>query len=205
MRTRIKICGITRPEDAMIAAEAGADAIGMVFYPDSPRAVTIQRAREITAVLPPFITVVALFVNAGREEIQKVLENVRIDTLQFHGDEQPEVCNSFYLPYIKALRMHQDIDLLAEVNRYQTACGVLLDSFSHQAPGGTGEIFDWKQIPAQLDKPVILAGGLTPENVGEAVRAVRPYAVDVSSGVEKEKGIKDEKKVRTFIENVISQ
>lgn len=202
MRTRIKICGITRPEDALAAAEAGADAIGLVFAEASPRCVSVGQARAVCAALPPFITVVGLFVDAPATRVREVLGQVPLDLLQFHGRETPEDCRQYGRPYIKAIRMAPDLDLAAEIRRYVDAAGVLLDTFSPQAAGGTGESFDWTRVPRCLSKPVVLAGGLTPENVAAAIRAVRPYAVDVSSGVEKSKGIKDAARIVAFIEAV---
>lgn len=204
IRTRVKICGITRPEDALAAARAGADAIGLVFYPPSPRAVTRERAREIVQALPPFVSVVGLFVNARPAEVRAVLEAVPIDLLQFHGDEAPEECRRYGRPYIKAVAMAPGVDLQAATRRYADAAGLLLDTHREGVRGGTGEAFDWSRIPPELDKPVILAGGLTPENVAEAVRRVRPYAVDVSSGVEASKGIKDAARIEAFVRGVNS-
>jgi len=198
MRTRVKICGITRVEDALAAARAGADAIGLVFYAESPRAVTAARAREIVAALPPFVTSVGLFVNAGADAVHAVLETVPLDLLQFHGDEGPEQCRAFGRPYLKALRMREGIALDDELARYGDAAGILLDAFDPAAYGGTGEAFDWSLIPADLARPLVLAGGLDPGNVAEAVRRVRPWAVDVSSGVEAAKGIKDADRITAF-------
>jgi phosphoribosylanthranilate isomerase len=201
---RSKICGITRVEDALVAARAGADAIGLVFFAPSPRAVTLQRAREIVAALPPFVTVVGLFVNASRCEINETLDAVRLDVLQFHGDETPEQCWGYDRPYIKALRVRPGDDLAAACELYRGAAGLLLDAFVEGVPGGTGVAFDWGLVPAQLSKPIILAGGLTPENVSEAIQQVRPYGVDVSGGVEQSKGIKDSRRVEGFIKAVRS-
>lgn len=206
MRTRIKICGITRPEDGLAAVAAGADAIGLVFYPKSPRAVTIAGARAICAALPPFVSTVALFVDAEHFTVQDVLNEVPVDLLQFHGTESPAACAAFGRPYIKALRMRDDLDLADAVARYaggdNPARGLLLDAYSEGVAGGSGEIFDWSRVPHGLDLPIILAGGLHPGNVAGAVRATRPYAVDVSSGVEAAKGIKDAGKITAFIEAV---
>lgn len=202
MRTRIKICGITRPEDGLAAAMAGADAIGLVFYPKSPRAVTIEQARAICAVLPPFVTTVALFVDAEHFTVQDVLEAVPIDLLQFHGAETPAECVAHGRPYIKAVRMRDDIDLAQTAADYAAGQGVLLDTWSPTEAGGTGEVFDWGRVPRDLESPIILAGGLHPANVAEAVRVTRPYAVDVSSGVEVSKGIKDADKITAFIQAV---
>lgn len=204
MRTRVKICGITRPEDARAAAGLGVDAIGLVFYAPSPRAVTIVQAQSIVAALPPFVTVVGLFVDAAATEVKAVLQAVRIDTLQFHGQETAAQCGGYGRPYIKALRMHEDRDVSASVDAYAEASGVLLDTHHEQLAGGTGTAFDWTRVPARLALPVILAGGLTPQNVAAAVRQVRPYAVDVSGGVEATKGIKDQQKMAAFIQAVNS-
>lgn len=201
MRTRVKICGITRVEDAVAAAAAGADAIGLVFEAKSPRCVTPAQARAIAAALPPFITVVGLFVDAPAARIREVLGQVPLDLLQFHGSETPEDCRAHGRPYIKAIRMAPQVDVAAEARPYADAAGLLLDTFSTQATGGTGETFDWARVPKRLDRPVILAGGLTPENVAQAIASVRPYAVDVSSGVESSKGIKDAAKIAAFIRN----
>ncbi|ELP97825.1 phosphoribosylanthranilate isomerase [Pseudomonas syringae] len=199
---RSKICGITRIEDALAAAEAGADAIGLVFYPKSPRAVTVLQARAIIAALPPFITTVGLFVNASRCELNETLDAVALDMLQFHGDETPEECDGYHRPYIKALRVKAGDDIAGVCRTYRNARGVLLDTYVEGVPGGTGETFDWALIPDDLDKSVILAGGLTSANVAQAIAQVRPYAVDVSGGVEKSKGIKDREKIRAFMSAV---
>ncbi|MFC3607111.1 phosphoribosylanthranilate isomerase [Stutzerimonas tarimensis] len=199
---RVKICGITRVEDALVAACAGADAIGLVFYPKSPRAVSIRQAREIIEALPPFITTVGLFVNASRSEVEQTLAAVPLDLLQFHGDETPEECGSFARPWIKALRVQPGMDIAARVSAYRGASGVLLDSYMAGVPGGTGHAFDWSLIPSGLSLPLILAGGLTAETVREAIARVAPFAVDVSGGVEMSKGIKDAAKVKRFVERV---
>lgn len=196
---RVKICGITRVEDALAAAAAGADAIGLVFYADSPRAVGVEQARAIIAALPPFVTTVGLFVDAGRDELAHILASVPLDLLQFHGDESAEQCEGFGRPYIKALRVRAGDDIVARVADYPGAQGILLDAYVEGVPGGTGEAFDWSLIPQGLSKPLILAGGLRPDNVAAAVAQVRPYAVDVSGGVEASKGIKDAQKVGAFI------
>jgi phosphoribosylanthranilate isomerase len=201
-RTRVKICGITRVEDAGAAARAGADAIGLVFEPASPRYVEVERARAIAASLPPFVTVVGLFVNAAPERIREVLSRVRIDLIQFHGAETPAQCRLHPRPYIKAVSMREAVDLHAVQSAYGDAAGLLLDAYSPGVAGGSGTAFDWTRVPRDLDKPVILAGGLTPANVAEAVRTTRPYAVDVSSGVESAKGVKDAGKIAAFIEAV---
>lgn len=196
---RVKICGITRVEDALAAAAAGADAIGLVFYAKSPRAVDIEQARAILAALPPFVTSVGLFVDAERSELERILASVPLDLLQFHGDESVQQCEAFGRPYIKALRVKAGDDIAAQVARYPSAQGILLDAYVEGVPGGTGEAFDWSLIPQMLSKPLILAGGLRPDNVAEAVSRVRPYAVDVSGGVEASKGVKDVEKVGAFI------
>lgn len=201
---RSKICGITRVEDALAAVEAGADAIGLVFYAKSPRAVSVQQARAIVAALPPFVTSVGLFVDASRCELGEILDAVPLDLLQFHGDETPDECDHYGRPYIKALRVKPGDDIAAQVARYANARGVLLDTFVPGIPGGTGEAFDWSLVPAQLSKPVILAGGLTAANVAQAIEKVRPFAVDISGGVESAKGIKDAAKIHAFMEAVRS-
>lgn len=183
----------------MAAAAAGADAIGLVFYAKSPRAVDIEQAREILAALPPFVTSVGLFVDAERSELERILASVPLDLLQFHGDESVQQCEAFGRPYIKALRVKAGDDIAAQAARYPSAQGILLDAYVEGVPGGTGEAFDWSLIPQMLSKPLILAGGLRPDNVAEAVSRVRPYAVDVSGGVEASKGVKDVEKVGAFI------
>lgn len=199
---RSKICGITRVEDALAAVAAGADAIGLVFYAKSPRAVTVEQARQIVAALPPFVTSVGLFVDIERAELQQILAAVPLDLLQFHGDESLAQCEGYSRPYIKALRVKPGDDIAALMARYSSAAGILLDTYVEDVPGGTGLAFDWSLVPAQLPKPVILAGGLTPDNVAAAIARVQPYAVDVSGGVEASKGIKDANKVRAFIREV---
>lgn len=201
MRTRVKICGITRIEDATAAARAGADAIGLVFEPKSPRYIKPDQAQAIVRALPPFVTVVGLFVNAAPDTVETVLNRVPLDLLQFHGNETPEQCRRYHRPYIKAIHMQPDVNLHEQARRYADAEGLLLDTAANVA-GGSGQTFDWSLVPTDLGKPVILAGGLTPENVAEAVRKVRPFAVDVSSGVEQAKGIKDAQKISTFIQAV---
>lgn len=196
---RIKICGITRVEDALAAAEAGADAIGLVFYARSPRAVSIQQARAIIAALPPFVSTVGLFVDASRCELGEILDAVPLDILQFHGDETPEACSGWQRPYLKALRVKPGDDVVAQIAKYPQASGFLLDTYVEGVPGGTGQAFDWSLVPKNVSRPLILAGGLTPGNVAEAIARVRPYAVDVSGGVEASKGIKDAQKIRDFI------
>ena len=199
---RSKICGITRIEDALAAAEAGADAIGFVFYAKSPRAVDVRQARAIITELPPFVTTVGLFVNASRCELNEILEVVPLDLLQFHGDETPQDCEGYHRPWIKALRVRPGDDLEAACKLYAGARGILLDTYVAGVPGGTGEAFDWSLVPERLSKPIILAGGLSADNVGQAIAQVRPYAVDVSGGVEQAKGIKDAAKIEAFMRAV---
>jgi phosphoribosylanthranilate isomerase len=202
MRTRIKICGITRPEDGLSAALNGADAIGLVFYPPSPRSVNLQQAKAIVSVLPPFVTVVGLVVDETRERLNDLLGSVQIDLIQFHGHEKAQDCDGFGCPWIKAVRMREGIDLLALEKEYRGAAALLLDAYEAGKPGGTGNRFDWERIPAEMASRIILAGGLKPENIASAVRQVRPYAVDVSGGVEASKGIKDAGIIAAFIEGV---
>ena len=200
--TRTKICGITRVEDALAAAQAGADAIGLVFYAKSPRNVALDQAAAILRVLPPFVTSVALFVDPQPDWVRAVQDAVHPDLLQFHGDEAPGFCAAFGTPWIKALRVRPGLDLLQSATLYGGGRGLLLDAYSSQAHGGTGHVFDWDLIPRPLPLPVVLAGGLEPGNAAEAIRQVRPWAVDVSSGVEADKGIKDAAKVAAFISEV---
>lgn len=197
--TRIKICGITRPEDGLLAASYGVDAIGLVFYARSPRAVDIAAAREIVAALPPLVSVVALFVDEQREQITRILEQVPIDVLQFHGDESEPFCKQFRRPYLKALRVKPDSDVETHMVAYPGARAVLLDTWAQGKPGGTGQVFDWEQAKGRFSRPLVLAGGLHAGNVGEAIAQVRPAAVDVSGGVERSPGIKDEARIATFI------
>ena len=218
-RTRVKICGITRPEDGFAAARCGADAIGLVFYAPSPRHVSIAQARAVVQVLPPFVTVVGLFVNAAQQEITDVLQQLRLDVLQFHGNETPEECARFGLPYLKALRVTPTTDITRAASTYATAQGLLLDAHVEGVPGGTGQTFDWNLVPRDLPTakdggsaenagaifppmPLILAGGLSPLNVKQAIRTARPYGVDVSGGVEAAKGIKDAAKIAAFMNEV---
>lgn len=200
--TRVKICGITRIEDGLAAAQAGADAIGLVFAPASPRRVSAEQAAAIVAALPPFVTSVALFVDPPAEQVRAVLEAFRPDLLQFHGDEPPDFCAAFGLPYLKAVRVRPETDLLQCAVTYADARGLLLDAYHPDSHGGTGRRFDWDLIPAKLPRPIVLAGGLDPDNVAAAVRQVRPWAVDVSSGVELAKGIKDAGLVTRFVREV---
>jgi phosphoribosylanthranilate isomerase len=201
-RTRIKICGITREQDLHAAAGSGADAIGLVFHEKSPRHVTVQQAAELARAAPPFVTVVGLFVNPSAEFVREVLAQVPLEVLQFHGEEEPEFCGQFGRPYLKAIRVKPGVDLLQCASRYAGARGLLLDAYVEGMQGGTGESFDWALIPHDLPLPVILSGGLHAGNVAAAIRQVRPYAVDVSSGVEAAKGIKDAAKVAAFINEV---
>lgn len=202
MRTRVKICGITTPEDGVAAALAGADAIGLVFFEKSPRGVSIEQAQAICRALPPFITKVALFVDADDKTIRQVLNEVPIDLIQFHGDECSADCGIYGRPYLKSVAMREGVNVAGYARTYKDAAGLLLDTHSQGARGGTGQSFDWDLYPEDVDKPLILAGGLNPDNVYEAVRKTRPYAVDVSSGVELEKGIKDATKIIRFIQEV---
>lgn len=202
MRTRVKICGFTRPEDARSAALLGADAIGLVFYPPSPRNVDIDQALAIVQALPAFVTVVGLFVDEMEHRVRDILARVPLNLLQFHGDEPAQYCSAFGTPYIKAVRMNPSIDLLGVAREHSAARGLLIDADSGQAKGGTGHAFDWALVPESCPLPLILAGGLNPANVSEGLRRVRPYAVDVSSGVERGKGIKDTEKMAAFIKEV---
>jgi len=202
MRTRVKICGITRTEDALAAAAAGADAIGLVFDPNSPRAVNVEQARNIASAVPPFVTVVGLFVDAAPDAVRSVLNCVPLALIQFHGAETPEQCRAYGRPYIKAIRMHPNVDLRAEEARFGEAAGLLLDTFVPDRAGGSGHVFDWTRVPVERAKPVILAGGLSAGNVAEAIRRTRPDAVDVSSGVEARQGIKDPAKIAAFLRAV---
>lgn len=201
-RTRVKLCGITRPEDACSAATAGVDAIGLVFHPASRRHATIEQAVAVCGVLPPFVTTVGLFVDADPERVREVSDRVALDLLQFHGTESADYCRMFGRPYIKAVPMGDIDDVAAYARRFPDARALLLDSHGGGRIGGTGETFDWQRIPQRLDKPVILAGGLNPANVAEAIRRVRPYAVDVSSGVEVSRGIKDNTLIHAFMHSV---
>ncbi len=202
MRTRVKICGFTDVEQAIYAARLGVDAIGLVFYAPSPRNVSIEQAQKIVAALPAFTTVVALFVDEQEAEIRDVLKQVAIDCIQFHGNETPEACRLYNKPYIKAVSMRETTDIKQLVADYNDASGLLLDAYHPQAKGGTGQQFDWALMPEKCELPIILAGGLSPENARQAVETVKPYALDVSSGVEVSKGIKDAVKMATFIEEV---
>lgn len=201
MRTRVKVCGITRLGDARAAVDAGADAIGLVFYPPSPRVLSLEQARALRRALPPFVAAVALFVNPSPSEVERVLETVGPDLLQFHGEETPEFCARFGVPYIKACRVRQGVDLLEYLRPFADAAGWLADAYV-EGYGGAGASFDWSLVPGERDRPLILSGGLTSANVGEAIRRVRPWAVDVSSGVESAKGIKDAALIAAFFAEV---
>jgi len=200
--TRIKICGVTRPEDARAAAGAGVDAIGMVFHPPSRRAVDIETAREVVAALPPFVTAVALFLDPAAEQVREVVEGVPVGLLQFHGSESAAFCSGFGRPYIKAVAMGDGADPEAAAAEHPAALGLLADSHSVGEGGGTGTSFPWHLLPRERGYRLILAGGLSPDNVVDAVSRVRPDAVDVSSGVESEPGIKDPARIERFIEEV---
>lgn len=201
--TRVKICGVTRPEDARAAARLGADAIGIVLYPASPRALGLEAAHAVTAALPPFVTPVGLFLDPSPDEVRAALESLPLELLQFHGTEPAAFCRAFGRPYIKAVGMAgDDGDVAAQAAAYPDARALLVDSHAPGSPGGTGAGFDWQRLPRARDFRVILAGGLTSANVAAAVAAVQPDAVDVSSGVERSKGIKDEALVHEFIEEV---
>jgi phosphoribosylanthranilate isomerase len=201
-RTRVKVCGLTRPEDALAAARFGADAIGLIFYPRSPRGVDIERARKVRKVLPPFVTVVGVFVDPQADFVERAIGEVSLDLVQFHGGEPPEFCQACSRPYVKAIRVRPGIDLHQVTRRYSSARALMLDSFAPGKHGGTGKTFDWSLIPADLALPFILAGGLTPENVADAVASVSPFAVDANGGVEASTGIKDHHKLEAFIREV---
>ena len=198
-RTRIKFCGIGSVESAEAAIEAGADALGLVFYAPSPRAVTIDQAIEIAAIAHPFVTLVGLFVDATKAEIDSVLARVPLQLLQFHGDEPAEFCESFSLPYIKAVRVGKEQESLPDLDSHTNAQAFLFDTFKAGQPGGTGEVFDWNEIP-DTHRPVILAGGLSAENVAKAITQIKPYAVDTSGGIESAPGVKDPDRMHAFIE-----
>lgn len=204
-RTRVKICGITRPEDALLASQLGADALGLMFYAGSKRVINMEQARAIRAVVPAFVSLVGLFVNPSQQEVETVLAGVHLDCLQFHGDESPEFCNSFGLPYLKALRVAPGLDVPALITQYSTACAVLLDAWDPVQAGGTGKQFDWSlaaQCVQQSELPIILAGGLHAENAARAIKQVRPWALDLSSGVESEPGLKDPQRLTAFFDEV---
>ena len=199
MRTRIKICGITRLEDAQASVEAGCDALGFVFFKESPRYIALDAFKAIAKVLPPFVTKVGLFVNAEPVDIQKAIQSGLIDLIQFHGEETPQFCRQFEFPYIKAVGVSSSVNLLQYEKDFYDADALLLDASHEHLKGGTGQTFDWNLIPNSLSKPVVLAGGLTVDNVKEAIKQVKPYAVDVSGGVEESKGIKNSLKIQAFI------
>lgn len=202
VRTRIKICGITRAEDAAAAGALGADAIGLVFYAASARAISIDQARLIAAATPPFVACVGVFLDADVAFVREILARVPLDMLQFHGEESPAICASFGRPYIKAIAMGAHIDVAQYMARYREAAGFLLDSHYPGQAGGLGITLNWARVPARTSRPLILAGGLDIGNVAQAVRKTQPYAVDVSSGVETAKGIKDAAKIKAFIDEV---
>lgn len=204
-RTRIKICGITQPMDAQCAVDAGADAIGLVFYEPSPRYVALEQAARICDSVPPFVNIVALTVNADSAFIERILTRLPIDLLQFHGDESPEICEGFARPYIKAISVREGTDLQAEFERYSKSRGLLLDAYKKDVPGGTGETFNWDVIPPDVSGRIVLAGGLHAGNVAQAIATVNPFAVDVSGGVESSPGVKDSDKIRAFITAVHTQ
>ena len=198
-RTRIKICGITSPEDAMAAVDAGADAIGLVLWERSPRAVSIEIAAEICSRVPAFITTVALTVDADADLVNGIRDKLKVDIIQCHGNESPECCERSGIPYMKAIRMRKDVVLEEEIERFSGARSILLDAYRKGIPGGTGERFDWLRIPASYRPQIVLAGGLNSANVAEAITTVQPYAVDVSGGVEASPGIKDHRKITEFV------
>lgn len=198
-RTRVKICGITRIEDARVAIESGADALGLVFYEKSPRYVSLAMAAEIVRTVSPFVTVVGLFVNATAEEVRQVIHRVGLDLLQFHGDEDEAFCAQFGVPYLKAIRMSPSLDIRGIVSEYRSARGLLFDAWHKDKYGGTGETFDWARLSEVADIPFVLAGGLTPENIEKAISTVHPYAVDVSGGVEASPGVKSPQLIEQFI------
>ena len=203
-KTLTKICGITNIEDARVAEDAGAYAIGLVFYKKSPRYISIDTAKEIVAHINQPLNSVGLFVDADRDYICSVLKQIDLDILQFHGQESEQTCAFFNKPYIKAIRVSKDTNILKEVEKYSSAKAILLDTHVEGLLGGTGKVFDWTMIPRNLSKPIILAGGLNVDNVKDAIRKIRPYAVDVSGGVESEKGKKDPKKIKDFINEAIN-
>ncbi|APV51613.1 N-(5'-phosphoribosyl)anthranilate isomerase [Betaproteobacteria bacterium GR16-43] len=202
MRTRIKICGLRDPAHARLAAAEGADAIGLVFHPASPRFVAVEEAARVVVELPPFVMAVGLFVDTPEAEIRAVLARVRLDLLQFHGDETPAECERYGVPYLRAVRMEEGVDLVEYAHRFSRAKALLLDAHVPGVPGGTGQRFDWGRIPRELPIPFVLSGGLDPENVSQAIRETRPWAVDVSSGVESQRGMKDPAKITAFIRSV---
>ena len=203
-RTRVKYCGLTRVEDALHAAAIGVDAIGLVFYDKSPRSVSVDQAKLIVESLPAFVTTVGLFVNANPADVERIAQAVNLDLLQFHGDESAAECERFGRPYIRAIRMREELDLDQLSGEFQNASGLLLDAYDKNMFGGTGKSFDWSIIPDSRSLPIILAGGLNPENVGQAINDVHPYAVDVSGGIEASKGIKDKEKMNAFMRGINS-
>ncbi len=203
-RTRVKICGLSRPEDALAACRFGADAVGLIFYPPSPRGVNIDAARRIRRALPPFITVVGVFVDPEPGFLRQAIHAVSLDVVQFHGNETPEFCAACERPYIKTVRVHEGVALGDVAARYADASALLLDSYETEKKGGTGKTFDWSLIPAEFGMPFILAGGLTPDNVASAIAAVAPFAVEGNSGVEASPGVKDHAKIDAFIREVNS-
>lgn len=201
---RTKICGITNIEDALCAAENGADAIGLVFFAKSPRCVSLETAQKIVARLPPFVSVVGLFVNQNIDEIQYIINSVPVDYLQFHGDENETFCQQFNRPYIKAVRVQNSNDIQAALNSFKTARALLFDAYRPQEYGGTGDSFDWDMLPENINRPWILAGGLTPDNVLSAIKQSNAQAIDLSSGVEIRKGIKDHSKIKALMQKLSS-
>ena len=201
-RTRVKFCGITRYEDARLAVELGVDALGFVFYEESPRYVSVDEAADIIRQLPPFVSTVGLFVNASFGEVASIVDAAGIDIVQFHGEETAAECERIGRPYVKALKMSDEIDLVIEADRYPTAAALLIDSYDPTVAGGTGAAFEWTRVPETLRQPIILAGGLDAANVARAIASVQPYAVDVSTGIEFDKGIKDPVKMRKFMQRV---
>lgn len=205
-RPRVKICGITRESDVEAVCEMGADAIGFVFYDKSPRALSPEQARALSRKVSPFVTRVGLFVDASEKQIQETIESAQLDLLQFHGNETEKQCVKFNMPYIKAIRMAPDLDVLKVIQKYPSASGFLLDTYKKGKPGGTGQVFDWNSIPSTLrgvsDPAIILAGGLNPDNVVEAVKMLRPYAVDLSGGVESEPGIKNKNLIYSLMNEI---
>lgn len=199
-RTRIKFCGLTRRQDVAAAVAMGVDAIGFVMWPDSKRAISVEQLAELAADVPAFVTRVGLFVDQSEDTITACLPY--LDLLQFHGNEPADVCERYDRPWIKALRMRDGLDLAAAAKRYNNASGLLLDAYRPGVPGGTGDTFDWSRIPANLTKPVILAGGLVADNAGDAVHRVAPYALDVSGGIESAPGIKDATRMQAFVDAV---
>jgi len=202
LRTRVKICGVTRIEDALLACELGADAIGMVMTPTSPRCVSIERARAIRDMLPVFVDAVVLSHDLSVERVRAIIEGVRPNLVQFHGSEGAAFCESFATKYTKAIGMDGDVDVHALAAAHPRASGFVLDGHPPGQQGGRGKAFDWSRIPRDLGRPILLAGGLNPENVGDAIRAVRPWAVDLASGVEASPGVKDAAKMRAFFSAV---